>query len=98
MTDFNAILRAHAKAVETASKPSKYRGWSISYSMKPIPIRGFDWEATHPDYDASWEGEEDGWVDNGLKASAATYEELCEQIDELQEEWSEINGQFGVGA
>ena len=29
------------------------------------------------------EGEEDGWVDNGLKAAAPTYEELIEEIDRL---------------
>jgi hypothetical protein len=75
-----------------------YRGWSIHYDPKPIPDRRFDWIATHPDYDASWEGEEDGWVDNGLKASGATREALCEEIDELQDEWEEANGQFGVGA
>lgn len=75
-----------------------YRGWSINYDPKPIPIRSFDWQATHPDYDASWEGEEDGWVDNGLKCSAATLEELHAEIDEKQDEWNEINGQFGVGA
>ncbi len=80
------------------SAPDKYRGWSIHYDPPPIPIRLFDWQATHPDYDASYEGEEDGWVDNGLKAAAATREELIEEIDRLQDEWNETNGQFGVGA
>ena len=76
----------------------KHRGWRIDFGAKPIPIRDFDWTATHPDYDASWEGEEDGWVDNGLKVNAATYEELLEAIDEAQDEWNETNGPFGVGA
>jgi hypothetical protein len=80
------------------TKRDTYRGWSIDYDPKPIPIRDFDWMATHPDYDASWEGEEDGWVDNGLKVSAATREALCEEIDAAQDEWNETNGQFGVGA
>jgi hypothetical protein len=80
------------------TRPYTHRGWSISYDPKPIPIRAFDWTATHPDYDASWEGEEDGWVDNGLKVSAATREALCEEIDAAQDEWNETNGQFGVGA
>ena len=75
-----------------------YRGWSVSFDPPPIPERDFDCRATHPDYDASWEGEEDGWQDNGLKASAASYEALCEEIDALQDEWNETNGPFGVGA
>ena len=76
----------------------RYRGWRIDVDPKPIPIRDFDWTATHPDYDASWEGEEDGWVDNGLKVHAATYEELLAEIDAAQDDWNETNGQFGVGA
>lgn len=82
----------------TGRAEDTYRGWTITYDPKPIPIRDYDWTATHPDYDASWEGEEDGWVDNGLKAAAGSREELCELIDELQDEWNETNGQFGVGA
>lgn len=75
-----------------------YRGWTISHAPPPIPMRNLDWAATHPDYDASWEGEEDGWVDNGLAVHAATRDELIEAIDEAQDEWEEINGPFGVGA
>lgn len=75
-----------------------HRGWKISVDLKPIPCREFDWEAIHPDYDASWEGEEDGWVDNGLKVHAATYEDLLAEIDMAQDDWNETNGQFGVGA
>lgn len=75
-----------------------YRGWTISYDPPPIPFRGADYTATHPDYDASWEGEEDGWVDNGLKVEAGDLDELHELIDEAQDEWNEVNGQFGVGA
>ncbi len=76
-----------------ATKPATpgHRGWSIEWDY------GY-FTATSPDYDASWEGEEDGWVDNGLKAAAATREELIEEIDRLQDEWNETNGQFGVGA
>ena len=29
----------------------KYKGWNISYWMKPVPSRMHDWEATHQDYD-----------------------------------------------
>lgn len=76
----------------------KYRGWSVDYDPKPIPIRDFDWTATHPDYDASWEGDQEGWVDNSLKAAAGSYGELCEEIDALQDQWDGLNGQYGVGA
>jgi hypothetical protein len=58
-----------------------YRGWSIHYDPPPIPIRSLDWQATGPNYDASYEGEEDGWVDNGEKATARTREELIAEID-----------------
>ena len=75
-----------------------YRGWSISYDPPPIPARNCDWQAVHPDYDASWEGEETGWTDNGLKAAAASREDLIAEIDELQDEWEEANSKFGVGA
>lgn len=67
-----------------------YRGWKISEGRWPEPA----WQAFSPDYDASWEGEEDGWVDNGEKASADTYDQLRAEIDA----WFEDNGQFGVGA
>jgi len=62
--------------------PAEYRGWKIRQGRWPEP----DWMAEHPDYDASWEGEEDGWVDNGLKAYASTHEALCEEIDIVMDE------------
>jgi hypothetical protein len=59
-----------------------YRGWSISYDHPPIPIRLMDWSATHPDYDASCEGPEDGgWVSNGKSVTAGTLDELKAEID-----------------
>ncbi len=98
---FNGILADHAASQLRATKtviPDKHRGWTISYDPPPIPIRDFDWSATHPDYDASYEGPEDGWVDNGLKVSADTRDALIAEIDDAQDEWEEANGQFGVGA
>lgn len=71
-----------------------YRGWKVYRGRWPEP----QWLAVHPDYDASYEGPEDGWVDNGLKAHGDTYEDLCDLIDDLQDEWNEVNSQFGVGA
>lgn len=64
-----------------------YRGWDIDHDPKPIPNPSFDWTAVHPDYDAEYN--EDGHWDNGLKAHAATYEELCAEIDIIQDELDE---------
>lgn len=59
-----------------------YKGWSIDFDMKPIPYRGSDWTATHPDYDASYEGPEDGWVGSHPVLTAETEEELWAEIDD----------------
>lgn len=68
-----------------------YRGWHISFS--------YGWCAVHPDFDASYEGDEDGWVGNGLSISnCQSKAALLDEIDEKQDEWTEANGQFGVGA
>lgn len=64
----------------------EHRGWLINCDFPPIPVRDFDWTATHPNYDASYEGPEDGWVDNGLKVHAATYKELLAEIDLAQDD------------
>ena len=107
--DFNAIVTAHAAAMLRPSELTRdqwtYKGWQIGFDMPPIPIRDFDWSATHPDYDASYEGEEDGWVGSGGHVNAATYEELLAQIDTWEaiaeddaREEAAAHGQFGVGA
>jgi hypothetical protein len=64
----------------------EYRGWSISYDPPPIPWRGADYRAQHPDYDASYEGPEDGWVSNGKSVEAASIDELMREIDAWIEE------------
>jgi hypothetical protein len=69
---FDAILRAHS-----APQQDIYRGWKISRGGWPEPA----WSATSPNYDASYEGPEDGWVDNGEKADATTREALLIEID-----------------
>jgi hypothetical protein len=61
------------------TRADTYRGWSISYDPPPIPIRDFDWRATHPDYDASCEDGE--WTDNGMKVEARTRDALLAEID-----------------
>lgn len=53
----------------------KYRGWTISFDYGRYTAIG-------PNYDASYEGEEDGWVDNGEKAESRTIEGLHAEIDE----------------
>lgn len=108
MVDFNAIVNAHAAAQCKAATPEMtkpvtpdmwtHRGWKIDFDAKPIPCRSFDWTATHPDYDASYEGPEDGWVSNGLSVSAGSYKELLAEIDCAQDDWEAENGQFGVEA
>lgn len=44
------------------------------------------WTATHEDYDASYEGEEDGYVSNGLMCDGRTIEELAEEVAAKEEE------------
>lgn len=88
---WNGIIADHVAAqVAVAPKADTYRGWTVTQGRWPEPA----WSATSPDYDASYEGPEDGWADNGEKASGDTYDELIAEIDE----WFEDNGQFGVGA
>lgn len=86
---FNDILRQHADAqlrVSKAVTPKEYRGWSVSWDY------GY-FNATGPNYDASWEGEEDGWRDNGEHVSARTFEDLCVEIDAYIEEHTEQSGE-----
>lgn len=64
----------------------RYGEWRIHYDPPPIPIRTMDWHFVHDNFDASWEGEEDGWVGNGLCGSAASLEACKAEIDELEDE------------
>jgi len=52
----------------------EYRGWNI----EPAYV---GWSATHPDFDASWDGEENGWVDNGLQVHAMTLDGVKAEVD-----------------
>lgn len=58
-----------------------YRGFHIEYNPPPIPSRQFDWHATHPDFEADWKGEEDGWVGSHPSFNAPSEKELREEID-----------------
>ena len=77
---WNSILREHADAVSIVARvtnsvaPKEYRGWSISWDYG-------EYSATGPNYDASWEGEEDGWVDNGERVFARTLPDLYVEVD-----------------
>lgn len=62
--------------------PDTYRGWTISQGRWPEPA----WSATGPNFDASYEGDEDGWVGNGQSANAATRDALISEIDDWFEE------------
>jgi hypothetical protein len=63
-----------------------YGDWIIYYDPPPIPARNCDWHFTHRDYDASYEGEEDGWVSNGLAGSGYSVEDCKAQIAEIEED------------
>jgi hypothetical protein len=64
--------------------PDTYRGWSISFDPPPIPHRGFDWQATHSEYDAWDDG--DGWQSNGLAVQAGSRDALIAEIDAVEAE------------
>lgn len=67
-----------------SSAKHTYRRWSIGMNFIN------EWEATHPDYDASYEGPEDGWVESpNMRATARTLPELYEEIDECERALSE---------
>lgn len=59
-----------------------YRGWDCCAGRWPEP----NYTATGPDYDASYEGPEDGWVSSGGIVHANTLAELHAEIDAWIEE------------
>lgn len=63
--------------------------WAISEGRWPEPA----YTATHKDYDASWEGEEDGWVSNGLSCTAPNRDALLVEIAELEAEHPHFTGE-----
>lgn len=93
MTSAHDIWLGVLRQDGTIGPEKTYRGWTVHYDPPPIPVREFDWSATHSNYDAEWLGEEDGWQDNGLKVSAGSYEALCAAIDEKEAEMAEAGAQ-----
>ena len=55
-----------------------YRGWHIGPAYH-------GWEASSPNFDASYEGPEDGWVSNGQSAWGRTRQECEDAVDEWLE-------------
>lgn len=88
---WNGIIADHAAShlrvtelvtLAPDSPPAKtYRGWSITWDYG-------EFSATNPNYDASYEGPEDGWVDNGQRVFARTIEDLETEVDAWLEEHS----------
>lgn len=60
--------------------------WTIYFDPPPIPVRNMDWHFIHEDFDASWEGEEDGYSSNGLCGSAESVEACKREIAEIEED------------
>lgn len=56
-----------------------YRGWSIGPDY-------IGWSAASPNFDASYEGDEDGWVSNGESAWGRARAECEAGVDEWFEE------------
>lgn len=59
--------------------PRTYRDWRID--VNPDAPASMFWQAVHKDYDASYEGPEDGWVASHPVLSAATEKDLMVEID-----------------
>lgn len=57
-------------------------GWVLRLGGYPEP----EFSATHKDYDASYEGLEDGWVGDPRYAHAPTFEDLLAEIACIEEE------------
>jgi hypothetical protein len=49
------------------------------------------WTAVHTDFEASWEGEEDEYVGNGLSTSGRTPADLAAELECLIEEHPHFN-------
>lgn len=71
-------------AAHPGNDPSRdtYRGWAITWDYGCFGARG-------PNYEASWEGPEDGWVASGGSVEARTRDDLVVEIDAWIEEHPE---------
>ena len=74
---FTEITASHMGVTERVTPT--YRGWLLSFEY------GYH-TATHPDFDASYEGPEDGWVGSHPTLQGRTPEDLRAEIDAWFEE------------
>lgn len=72
MLETRAGQNAFARAI-FGMPADTHRGWLISFDYPPIPVRDFDWSATHPDYDGA-EDANDGRVVHGRTRDAVIAE------------------------
>lgn len=64
-----------------------YGPWRIHYDPPPIPSwQAHAWHYAHENYDASYEGEEDGWVSNGLAGTCGSFADALNECDEMEDE------------
>lgn len=95
MTAFDTLLAPFAPPprrypIETGSNgKTRYGPWTIYFDPPPIPIRTMDWHFVHDNYDASYEGEEDGWVSNNLSGDSASFADALNGCDEMEDEIGE---------
>lgn len=71
-------------AALSGSGKIRHGRWTIYFDPPPIPVRDSDWAFSHDDFDASWEGEEDGWVTNGLSGRGSSVKDCIEQIEDIE--------------
>lgn len=78
---FERVVNDHMAATKAVTPDHlTYRDWrmDVDYGAPSWPLV---WTATHKNFDASYEGPEDGWVGSHPCFYAATQRDLIEQID-----------------
>lgn len=77
-----ALMTSSPNPTTQGVKADVYRGWSVGFE--------YGWfSAVHPEYEASYEGSEDGWVGSHPILSGRTREEMQAEVDA----WFEERGQ-----
>ena len=66
---------ARAGGLNPLTARDTHRGWDISFDYPAIPVRDFDWSASHPDYDGAPDANDHRFV------HARTREGVIEAID-----------------
>lgn len=70
-----------------------YRGWTISQDDF-----GGGWTGVSDNYDVDYQGEEDGFVDNGEKVSGLCLADCCDLIDDFIAERSALEASVSVAS